>query len=54
MDTFSSYARQFIDNYEKPDVDKITGLSPVISISQKSVSKNLGLLLVQLQRYTIT
>ena len=40
MDTFSSYARQFIDNYEKPDVDKITGLSPVISISQKSVSKN--------------
>ena len=40
MDTFSAYARQFIDNYEKPEVDKISGLSPVISISQKSVSKN--------------
>ena len=40
MDTFSAYARQFIDNYEKPELDKITGLSPVISISQKSVSKN--------------
>ena len=40
METFSSYARQFIDNYEKPEVDKISGLSPVISISQKSVSKN--------------
>ncbi len=40
MDTFSAYARQFIDNYEKPDVDSISGLSPVISISQKSVSKN--------------
>tara|TARA_Y100000589_G_scaffold127865_1_gene121749 strand:- start:32074 stop:34893 length:2820 start_codon:yes stop_codon:yes gene_type:complete len=40
MDTFSVFARQFIDNYEKPEVDKISGLSPVISISQKSVSKN--------------
>ncbi len=40
METFSAYARQFIENYEKPEVDKITGLSPVISISQKSVSKN--------------
>ncbi len=40
METFSAYARQFIDNYEKPEIDKISGLSPVISINQKSVSKN--------------
>ena len=40
MDTFSAYARQFIDNYEKPDVDSINGLSPVISIEQKNISKN--------------
>ena len=40
MDTFSAYARQFIDNYEKPDVDNINGLSPVISIEQRSISKN--------------
>jgi len=40
MDTFSAYARQFIDNYEKPDVDTINGLSPVISIEQRSISKN--------------
>lgn len=40
METFSAYARQFIGNLERPDVDKITGLSPVISIEQKSVSKN--------------
>ena len=40
MDTFSAYARQFIDNYEKPDVDSINGLSPVISIEQRSISKN--------------
>lgn len=40
LDSFSAYARQFIGGYEKPDVDKITGLSPVISIEQKSVNKN--------------
>ncbi|MGB0165529.1 MAG: excinuclease ABC subunit UvrA [Luteibaculum sp.] len=40
IETFSSYARQFIGNLERPDVDQITGLSPVISIEQKTVSKN--------------
>ena len=40
MESFSAYARQFIGNMERPDVDEITGLSPVISIEQKSVNKN--------------
>jgi len=40
METLSAYARQFIGNMERPDVDKISGLSPVISIEQKSVNKN--------------
>ena len=40
MESFSAYARQFIGSMERPDVDKITGLSPVISIEQKSVNKN--------------
>ncbi len=40
METFSSYARQFIGNLEHPDVDKISGLNPVISIEQKTVNKN--------------
>ncbi|MEA5109705.1 UvrABC system protein A [bioreactor metagenome] len=40
METFSAYARQFIGNLERPDVDEITGLSPVISIEQKSTSRN--------------
>jgi excinuclease ABC subunit A len=40
METFSAYARQFLGNLERPDVDKITGLNPVISIEQKSVNKN--------------
>lgn len=40
METFSAYARQFIGNLERPDVDKITGLSPVISIEQKSTGSN--------------
>ncbi|MCD8528543.1 MAG: hypothetical protein LRY27_00830 [Chitinophagales bacterium] len=39
LDTFSNYARQFIGNMERPDVDSITGLSPVISIEQKTVVK---------------
>ncbi|MEI6695237.1 MAG: excinuclease ABC subunit UvrA [Bacteroidota bacterium] len=40
METFSAYARQFIGNLERPDVDEITGLSPVISIEQKTTGKN--------------
>jgi excinuclease ABC subunit A len=40
IETFSAYARQFLGGMERPDVDKITGLSPVISIEQKTVSKN--------------
>lgn len=40
IDTFSSYARNMLGSLERPDVDKITGLSPVISIEQKTVNKN--------------
>ncbi len=40
METFSAYARQFLGGLERPDVDKITGLSPVISIEQKTTNKN--------------
>ncbi len=40
METFSAYARHFIGNLERPDVDKINGLSPVISIEQKSTNRN--------------
>jgi len=40
METFSAYARQFIGHLERPDVDQINGLSPVISIEQKSVNRN--------------
>ncbi len=40
MESFSAYARQFMGNMERPDVDKINGLSPVISIEQKTVNKN--------------
>lgn len=40
LETFSAYARQFLGGMERPDVDKITGLSPVISIEQKSSNKN--------------
>ncbi len=40
METFSAYARNFIGNLERPDVDELTGLSPVISIEQKSTSRN--------------
>ncbi len=39
MESFSAYARQFIGDMERPDVDKITGLSPVISIEQKTTNK---------------
>ena len=40
METFSSYARQFIGNMERPDVEEVKGLSPVISIEQKTTSRN--------------
>lgn len=40
IETFSAYARNFLGNIERPDVDKITGLSPVISIEQKTTNKN--------------
>jgi excinuclease ABC subunit A len=40
LESFSAYARQFIGGLERPDVDKITGLSPVISIEQKSTNRN--------------
>ncbi|HOT65155.1 MAG TPA: excinuclease ABC subunit UvrA, partial [Dysgonamonadaceae bacterium] len=40
IETFSSYARGFLGKMERPDVDKITGLSPVISIEQKTTNKN--------------
>ncbi|MES2800724.1 MAG: excinuclease ABC subunit UvrA [Bacteroidota bacterium] len=40
IETFSSYARQFLGGLERPDVDKIDGLSPVISIEQKTVSRS--------------
>lgn len=40
IETFSSYARNFLGRLERPDVDKITGLSPVISIEQKTTNKN--------------
>ena len=40
IETFSAYARQFLSKLERPDVDKIEGLSPVISIEQKTVNKS--------------
>ncbi|MFV8224430.1 excinuclease ABC subunit UvrA, partial [Christiangramia aquimixticola] len=40
IETFSAYARQFLGSLERPDVDKIEGLSPVIAIEQKTTSKN--------------
>ena len=40
METLSAYARQFLGNMERPDVDKVTGLSPVISIEQRTTSRN--------------
>ena len=40
METLSAYARQFVGNMERPDVDKITGLSPVVAIEQKTINKN--------------
>ena len=40
METFSAYVRQFLGNLERPEVDKIDGLSPVIAIEQKTTSKS--------------
>ncbi|MBQ2399461.1 MAG: excinuclease ABC subunit UvrA, partial [Muribaculaceae bacterium] len=40
IETFSAYARNMLGSLDRPDVDKITGLSPVISIEQKTVNKN--------------
>ena len=40
IETFSAYARQFLGGLERPDVDKIEGLNPVISIEQKTVSRS--------------
>ena len=40
METLSTYARQFVGAMERPDVDKITGLSPVVAIEQKTTNKN--------------
>lgn len=40
IETFAAYARNFLDNVQRPDVDKITGLSPVISIDQKTTNRN--------------
>ena len=40
LETFSAYARQFLGKMERPNVDKITGLSPVVAIEQKTTSKN--------------
>ena len=40
VETFSAYARQFLGSLERPDVDKINGLSPVIAIEQKTSGKN--------------
>ena len=40
IETFSAYARNMLGNLERPDVDKITGLSPVIAIEQKTINRN--------------
>ena len=53
VESLSSYARMFLGQMDKPDVDSIEGLSPAISIDQKTTSKTLVLLLEQLPRYTI-
>jgi excinuclease ABC subunit A len=52
IETFSAYARSFLGNMERPDVDKITGLSPVISIEQKTTNKNPRSTVVQLPKFT--
>ena len=54
IETFSAYARNFLGNMERPDVDKITGLSPVISIEQKTTTRTLVPPWEPPQRFTIT
>ena len=54
VESLSAYARQFLGNMEKPDVDSIDGLSPAISIDQKTTSKIRGQRLERLQKSTIT
>lgn len=53
MESFSAYARQFVGDMERPDVDKITGISPVISIEQKTTNKIHGVQLEPSLRYMI-
>jgi excinuclease ABC subunit A len=53
MESFGAYARQFVGDMERPDVDKITGLSPVISIEQKTTNKNPRSTVGPLQKYMI-
>ena len=54
VESLSAYARQFLSMMEKPDVDLIEGLSPAISIEQKSTSHNPDLRLEPLLKFTIT
>ena len=54
MESLSSYARQFLGQMEKPNVESIEGLPPAISIDQKSTNKNHVQLSERLQRYMIT
>lgn len=54
MESLSSYARMFIGQMEKPDVQSIEGLSPSISIDQKQLPRTLGQQLVLLLKFTIT
>jgi len=54
VESLSAYARQFIGLMDKPDVDKIEGLSPAISIDQKSASHNPRSTVVQLRKFTTT
>ena len=53
VESLSAYARQFLDMMEKPDVDHISGLSPAISIEQKTTSKNPRSTVVLSQRFMI-
>ena len=54
IETFSAYARQFLGGLERPDVDKIDGLSPVIAIEQKTTSKSHDLQLELLPKFMIS
>ena len=54
VESLSSYARQFLEMMDKPDVDSIEGLSPAIAIQQKTTSKNPALLLVLPLKFMIT